>query len=57
VVVGPDGKREFLNAYGVMAGSMITGMIDSEIDSSVFFEFEVRSGRDPIVWRTSNAAH
>src|SRR5258706_2048190 len=26
-------------------------------ESSVLFEFEVRSERDPITWRTSNSAH
>jgi uncharacterized protein (TIGR00369 family) len=35
VVVGLNGKREFLNAYDVMAGSVITGMIDSALLQAV----------------------
>jgi uncharacterized protein (TIGR00369 family) len=35
VVVGMDGKQEFLNAHGVMAGSVITGMIDSALLQAV----------------------
>lgn len=35
VVVTMDGKQEFLNAHGVMAGSVITGMIDSALLQAV----------------------
>ncbi|MDQ8728197.1 PaaI family thioesterase [Bradyrhizobium sp. LHD-71] len=35
VVVSMNGKREFLNAHGVMAGSVITGMIDSALLQAV----------------------
>jgi uncharacterized protein (TIGR00369 family) len=35
VVVGMDGKQVFLNAHGVMAGSVITGMIDSALLQAV----------------------